>query len=114
METLTILGGQPLRGTLAVQGSKTAVLPILAAAAAIPGRFALTNFPPIRDGIVTRELLERLGVRTFLRGDCLRLDSTGPVGSAPDPKLACWPETGRPRSPCRGAACWARGRWICI
>ncbi len=88
METLTILGGQPLRGTLAVQGSKNAVLPILAAAAAIPGRFALTNFPPIRDGIVTRELLEGLGVRTFLRGDCLRLDSTGPVGSAPDPKLA--------------------------
>ena len=88
MERLHITGGRPLRGTLTVQGSKNAVLPALAAAAAIPGRFLLSNCPAIRDVEVTRRLLEGLGVRTRLRGDCLSLDSRGPLGSAPDPCLA--------------------------
>lgn len=88
METLTITGGRPLCGTLTVQGSKNAVLPILAATAAFPGRFTLSNCPPIRDVAVTRALLEGLGLAVAARGSRLYLDSTGPVGSAPDPALA--------------------------
>ncbi len=88
MERLHITGGVPLRGTLAVQGSKNAVLPILAAAAAIPGRFALSNCPSIRDVDVTLALLKGLGVRWTRRGGCLELDSREAPGSAPDPALA--------------------------
>ena len=88
MESLTITGGRPLRGTLAVQGSKNAVLPILAATAAISGSFTLSNCPPIRDVAVTRALLEGLGVAVSARGSTLYLDSSGPVGTAPDPALA--------------------------
>ena len=88
LETLTITGGRPLRGTLAVQGSKNAVLPILAAAAAIPGRFALSNCPPIRDVAVTKAILEGLGLSAAERGGVLHIDSRGPVGTAPDPALS--------------------------
>ncbi len=88
VETLRITGGRPLRGTLAVQGSKNAVLPILAATAAFPGRFALSNCPPIRDVAVTRALLEGLGISAEEREEVLYIDSTGPVGNAPDPALS--------------------------
>ncbi len=88
LESLTIIGGRPLRGTLAVQGSKNAVLPILAAVAAIPGRFTLSNCPPIRDVSVTRAMLEGLGISTAEAGGVLRAVSTGPVGTDPDPALA--------------------------
>lgn len=88
MEILRITGGRPLRGTLRVQGSKNAVLPILAATAAIPGRVTLTNCPPIRDAAVTCALLEGLGLKASARGSRLEIDGAGPVGSAPDPALA--------------------------
>ena len=88
LETLTIRGGRPLRGTLAVQGSKNAVLPILAAAAAVPGRFSHSNCPPIRDVAVTRGILEGLGLSTSEAGGLLHIDSSGPVATAPDPRLA--------------------------
>ena len=85
LEILRITGGRPLRGTLAVQGSKNAVLPILAATAAIPGRFTLSNCPSIRDVAVTRTILEGLGLSVAGRDEVLSIDSTGPVGSGPDP-----------------------------
>ena len=59
--TLTYHRRASAAGTLAVQGSKNAVLPILAAAAAVPGRVVLSNCPPIRDVTVTRAILEGLG-----------------------------------------------------
>jgi UDP-N-acetylglucosamine 1-carboxyvinyltransferase len=88
MEMIRIQGGRPLRGTLAVQGSKNAVLPILAATAAVPGRFVLSNCPSIRDVAVTCSLLEGLGLSVTEEGDRLFLDSRGPVGTAPDAALA--------------------------
>ena len=88
METIRITGGRPLGGTLAAQGSKNAVLPILAAAAAIPGRFVLSNCPAIRDVAVTRALLEGLGLSVSEQGGRLYLDSRGSVGTAPDAALA--------------------------
>lgn len=88
MDTIYITGGRPLRGTLTVQGSKNAVLPILAAAAAIPGRFALRNCPAIRDVAVTRALLEGLGLRSTEADGLVTVDSRGPLFAAPDPALA--------------------------
>ena len=88
MDTIYITGGKPLAGMLAVQGSKNAVLPILAATAAIPGRFELTNCPDIRDVAVTRALLEGLGLQTAETDGVVRVDSRDPPGTAPDPALA--------------------------
>ena len=88
MDTIYITGGRPLAGTLAVQGSKNAVLPILAATAAIPGRFVLGNIPSIEDVRVTRALLEGLGLQLCALEDQITVDSRGPIRSAPDPELA--------------------------
>lgn len=88
MEILHITGGRPLRGTLAVQGSKNAVLPLLAAAAAVPGRCVLLGCPPIRDLDVTLALLEGLGVSCRRTGDRVETDAAGPLSTAPDPALA--------------------------
>lgn len=89
MDTIYITGGRPLSGTLAVQGSKNAVLPILAATAAIPGRFVLSNCPAIRDAAVTRSLLEHLGLRITEADACLIVDSRGPIRAVPEAALAC-------------------------
>ena len=88
LEALQIIGGRPLAGTLRVQGSKNAALPILAAAAALPGRFTLENCPDIRDVTVLRQLLADLGVETHRDGTRLLADSTGAVPGTPDPALA--------------------------
>lgn len=88
LDIICITGGRPLAGTLAVQGSKNAVLPILAATAAIPGRFTLTNCPAIRDVAVTRSLLEGLGMRSEGADGVLRVDSRGCLQAKPDPALA--------------------------
>ena len=88
MNTIYITGGRPLAGTLAVQGSKNAVLPILAATASIPGRFVLTNCPDIRDVAVTRSLLEGLGLEARFAEGLMTVDSRGPIRPAPDPALA--------------------------
>ena len=78
METLCITGGKPLRGTLAVQGSKNAVLPLLAAAAAVPGRSVLLGCPSIRDLRVSCALLEGLGLSCRAAGDTLFIDAAAP------------------------------------
>lgn len=88
MERLHIQGGRPLRGCLEIQGSKNGVLPLLAATAAFPGRFVLEGCPEIRDLRVTLALLEGLGLVCEDAAGCLRVDSRGPVGVAPDPGLA--------------------------
>ena len=88
MESLHIIGGRPLGGEIRIHGGKNAVLPILTAAAAIPGRFTLTNCPPIRDVEISLRLLEGLGVRWQRRQQSLYLDSTGLSSARPDPELA--------------------------
>ncbi|MBQ1371585.1 MAG: UDP-N-acetylglucosamine 1-carboxyvinyltransferase [Oscillospiraceae bacterium] len=88
MDSILIQGGRPLRGTLSIQGCKNALLPLMAAAAAIPGRVILTACPPIRDKTVTLALLEGLGVTTSSEGDRLMLDASRDGNTAPDPALA--------------------------
>ena len=88
LEALQIIGGRPLTGTLRVQGSKNAALPILAAAAALPGRFALDNCPDIRDVTVLRQLLAGLGIETRRDGTRLLVNSLEAAPEAPDPRLS--------------------------
>lgn len=76
MDTICIRGGRPLRGVVEIHGGKNAALPILTAAAAVPGRFTLHNCPAIRDVEITREILQLLGVSSHRRGSEVFLDST--------------------------------------
>lgn len=49
MGKLIVSGGRQLKGELRVQGSKNAVLPVMAAAALCSGRVTLSNCPVISD-----------------------------------------------------------------
>ncbi len=88
LETLCITGGRPLRGEVRIHGGKNAVLPILAAAAAVRGPVTLRGCPPIRDVEITLALLRGLGVRTAQEDDCLRIDAAGLDAAVTDPELA--------------------------
>jgi UDP-N-acetylglucosamine 1-carboxyvinyltransferase len=49
MSVWHISGGRRLSGSLAVQGAKNAVLPIMAASVLAPGQIELLNVPELRD-----------------------------------------------------------------
>ncbi len=61
MDSIHICGGCPLNGEIRVQGSKNAVLPILAAAALVDGTVTLTNCPKIADVFWMMKLLQGIG-----------------------------------------------------
>ncbi len=76
MSEIVINGGNKLEGELRLQGSKNAVLPILAASVLCGGKVLLKNCPDISD---VRELLAALsfaGVKSFFRDGILELDTT--------------------------------------
>lgn len=62
MDKIVIQGGVPLRGHVAVSGSKNAALPILFASLLHTGSFRLTNVPALQDIRTTLQVLEQLGV----------------------------------------------------
>jgi UDP-N-acetylglucosamine 1-carboxyvinyltransferase len=61
-ETIRIDGGRPLRGEVAISGSKNAALKLLAAATLTGERCRFTNVPEIADVALMAELLVDLGV----------------------------------------------------
>lgn len=69
MEKLVIEGGVGLNGTLRVNGSKNASLPILFAAILADGEVTYTNVPRLRDIATTLKLLNILGCPAERRED---------------------------------------------
>ncbi len=63
MEYFEITGGTPLHGSITLQGSKNAALPLMAASILHPGRTTLHHVPAIRDVDVMIEILENIGER---------------------------------------------------
>ncbi len=61
MKNLEIAGGIPLFGEINIQGSKNAVLPVLAACLPGEGTCVIENCPAIRDVEDTLEILEQIG-----------------------------------------------------
>ena len=61
MEYFEITGGTPLHGSITLQGSKNAALPLMAASILHPGRTTLNHVPAIRDVDVMIEILENIG-----------------------------------------------------
>jgi len=75
MSNWIVRGGAVLTGTVAVQGSKNAALPILAATLLVEEPVTLLNCPALRDVENMLRILESLGV-TVVRGtDALIVDS---------------------------------------
>ncbi len=63
MDKIVIEGGVPLKGEVAVSGSKNAALPIMCATLLAPGLHRLYNIPPLADIRTTKRLLALMGVQ---------------------------------------------------
>ena len=76
MDKIHIAGGTPLHGTIRIQGSKNAALPMMAAALLYPGVSVLRNCPRIADVFCMEEILCALGADTWWQEHDLYLDCT--------------------------------------
>ena len=83
MDKIYLLGGQPLRGTVAVGGSKNDTLAILAGTLLVPGKTVLHNVPRLSDVYTLMEIFSHLGAKCGFRKDgALEIDATHLTTSA--------------------------------
>ncbi|MBQ3276825.1 MAG: UDP-N-acetylglucosamine 1-carboxyvinyltransferase [Oscillospiraceae bacterium] len=73
-----VTGGRPLRGSIKVQGSKNAVLPVIAASLLCPNETELLNCPALSDVDAAVDILRYLGCAAEHRSDVLRIDAAAP------------------------------------
>ena len=76
MSILQISGGQPLQGSIPVQGAKNSVLPLLAATLVCQGQTVLKNCPALHDVEVTLQILRHLGCRVERSGSTIAVDAS--------------------------------------
>ena len=76
MPIWSINGGGRLEGRVRVQGSKNAVLPILAASLLCRGETVLRGCPQLLDVSASVEILRHLGCRVEQDADCIHIDAT--------------------------------------
>lgn len=76
MSFIEIVGGNKLYGDIEIQGSKNAVLPILAATILVPGISKIDRCPKIRDVFVMIKILESIGCKVWWESDSICVDST--------------------------------------
>ena len=76
MDRIHIAGGVPLHGSIRIQGSKNAALPMMAAAVLCQGISILKNCPRIADVFCMEEILRTLGAKTWWEDHDLHLDCT--------------------------------------
>lgn len=77
MSVIRIQGLRSLEGEIGIQGSKNAVLPVMAAALLHNGTIVIKNVPKIRDVFCMREILEALGCLCRLERHELLIDTRG-------------------------------------
>lgn len=75
--SLEITGGVPLHGEIRIQGSKNAVLPILAACILGEGVCVIENCPQIKDVADTLEIMRHLGCQIQCAGNTVQIDASG-------------------------------------
>lgn len=75
MDAVRIYGGNCLHGQTAIQGSKNASLPILAATLLINGTCEIENCPDISDVYHMQRLLESLGCKVVREGSLVRVNT---------------------------------------
>ncbi len=76
MEKLTVTGGVPLVGELAVQGAKNSSLPLLAAAMLVKGKTVLHNCPDLTDVDAACKILSYLGCRIRREDSTVEIDAS--------------------------------------
>ncbi|MGE5615010.1 MAG: UDP-N-acetylglucosamine 1-carboxyvinyltransferase [Bacillota bacterium] len=76
MSKLVVAGGARLKGEIAIEGSKNAVLPILAASLLNGGESIIKNCPKLRDVEVMIEILKRLGCSAKREGNVIIVNSS--------------------------------------
>lgn len=90
MDYFHICGGYPLGGECRVQGSKNAVLPILAATVLVEGIVTLDNCPLIADVNCMIKLLQSVGCRVCCSGSQITVDAREISGSRlPENYVSC-------------------------
>lgn len=77
MNSIIVNGGRALTGTVRVQGSKNAVLPMMAAAVLHDGITVLKGCPHISDVYFMAEILKCLGAGVCWQGHTLFIDGSG-------------------------------------
>lgn len=75
MSTIQVHGLQPLKGEIKIQGSKNAVLPMMAASILHKGTTVLTHVPRIQDVFCMMGILEYMGCDCRLEGHKLTIDA---------------------------------------
>lgn len=80
MSELIIGGGKRMEGEIDVQGSKNAVLPILAAAILSDGKNIIFNCPQLRDVETTIQVLKNLGCNVKWEGNTIEVDASNVSG----------------------------------
>ncbi len=73
-----VTGGRPLRGSVRVQGSKNAVLPVIAASLLCPNETELLNCPQLSDVDAAVDILRYLGCSADRKDDLLSIDARSP------------------------------------
>ncbi|MDK2966298.1 MULTISPECIES: UDP-N-acetylglucosamine 1-carboxyvinyltransferase [Lacrimispora] len=76
MSVIQVQGLRSLRGEIKIQGSKNAVLPIMAAAVLHKGTTVIHNVPRIQDVFCMLGILERIGCNYILDGHMLTIDAS--------------------------------------
>lgn len=80
MSAIQVQGMNPLEGTIEIQGSKNAVLPMMAASLMASGTTVIRHVPAIEDVFSMMGILESLGCRCSLKDGILLMDTTGLSG----------------------------------
>lgn len=88
MKRIEIDGGYPLYGEVKVQGSKNAVLPMIAAAFLGRGTSVLRGCPRIIDVHYMAEILKSLGCKAKFEGNSLVVDAHTPTSFSIAPEYA--------------------------
>ncbi|NMB96790.1 MAG: UDP-N-acetylglucosamine 1-carboxyvinyltransferase [Clostridiaceae bacterium] len=76
MSKIIINGGQKLKGEVQIEGSKNAVLPILAATLLNSGISVIKNCPRLKDVDVTLKILMKLGCKVKIEENTVIIDSS--------------------------------------
>ncbi|MCC8060820.1 MAG: UDP-N-acetylglucosamine 1-carboxyvinyltransferase [Clostridiales bacterium] len=88
MPVICVQGLRRLNGEIRIQGSKNAVLPVMAASLLCRGTVIIANVPLIEDVFCMLEILRTLGCRCDLREHVLTVDARDAAGR-PVPEEAC-------------------------
>ena len=97
-DRIYIEGGHQLKGSIRIQGSKNAALPMMAASLLHRGVSVLKGCPRIADVFCMEEILQKLGAVTWWEDHDLYMDCGLPTRSLPQASEEFPPYKKHPRS----------------